>query len=427
MSISATINNREQCQRVAAWLPVVCVSALMPTILFPVFSVQRIVLICLGIAWLADYILNRRWQGWQFTPDKWMYVLMIVFFLLTPLHQLFDVPATAYFHQQVERRLPFLAVGCLGLLGFSDKLRVRYVGYSMLLSGIAALITILVAQYITGHLHGTDFRYWFNMTRHTVVASHMEFNLFLNIAVIMGFHILQSPVRRALKIAVGIAMCICFMLVLFSDGRVGMITGLMIVLVLGIRQPIVRRHAWATGLFVLLLGAGALWHIGRNPRFAWDYVSHEPRLIVWRYSLEQMQKHPWTGYGLSSLSTEYVQHAYEHPDMNQYYIGGLLQLPEFADRPRDMYLIHPHNTFLETALEHGILGLLVLCALVVAVASVRMTPENRWYYGLTQLAILLQAMFEPLGKYFPPLLICIVIMVWHYGTRETEPPVQIND
>lgn len=417
---------------IAAWLPVGLLMALMPTLLFPVFSVQRVVMIALVLAWIVDVIVNRRWVGWRMSGDKWVFALMIVFFLITPLHQLFDIPATTYYHQQIERRLPFLVVGLMGLLGFSDKLRVRYVGYAMLLSGVAALVTVLIVQGIEGNLPLSDFRYWFNLTRHTVIASHMEFNLYLNIALVMGFYALQSRIPRAMKIAVVVAMFICFGMLLISDGRVGMITALLMVLVLGLRLPVVRRYAWVTGVLVVLIAGGAFWHISRNPRFSWEYVRHETRLVVWDYSVEMIKEKPWVGYGLSSLSEEYVTKAYEHQGMQQVYIGQLLQLPEFSERARDMYLIHPHSTFLEITLEHGVFGLLVLLALIIAAAAVPMRPQDKWYYAVTLAAILLQGCFEPLGKYFPPILICVTIFVWIYGVeREGEPesdlPSQTSD
>jgi len=417
---------------IVAWLPVGLLMALMPTLLFPIFPAQRAVLIMSVLAWIVDVIVNRRWEGWRMSGEKWVFALMIVFFLLTPLHQLFDIPATTYYHQQIERRLPFLVVGLMGLVGFSDKLRVRYIGYAMLLSGAAALVTVLILQGVDGHLQLEEFRYWFNLTRHMNIASHMEYNLYLNIALVMGFHALQSRVPRAVKIAIVIAMFACFGMLLISDGRVGMLTALVMVLVLGLRLPAVRRYAWVTGVLVILIAGGALWHICRNPRFSWEYVRQETRLVVWDYSVEMIKEKPWVGYGLSSLSEEYVTKAYEHQGMREIYFGQLLQLPEFSERPRDMYLIHPHSTFLEITLEHGVIGLFVLLGLIIAAAAVRMRPQDKWYYAMTLAAIMLQACFEPLGKYFPPILICVTIFVWIYGVErrsevESELPSQTSD
>ena len=416
-------------REIVSWMPVASLMLLMPSFLFPLPDIQRWTLTIGIVSWCVDYIVHRRWIGWHFSSGKWLYLMMILFFVITPLHQLWDIPPTHFYLKHVERRIPFLVVGIMGLAGFTDKLRVRHIAFAMLVSGIACLVVILAVQHSDGHLAMHDFLHWFNFTRHWTIASHMKFNLFMNLAVIMGFYTLQEHLPYASKTLIGIAMTVCVSMVLMSDGRIGIITTLIIVLAQGFNILHGRHNTIKAMLLLLIVAAGVVAIVKTNWRFEPEYVKHEPRIILWKYSIGQIRCHPIAGYGLSSLSNEFVRNAYYDPDVLQYYINSpviqdLLQdyicVPVADGVSLDFNIIHPHNTFLEMALEHGIIGLLLLLALCISAVLIPIPRRARLCYALTLLSLLLQSMTEPINKHFHPLLICVAILVWDYGTRQDK-------
>ena len=168
-----------------SYLPMIGLLLLVAALPFQYGWVQRTALYILGISYPIDYILNRRWQGWHWTRDKWVYVVMILLFLLTPIWQLFDpTPSTDYYQFQLHQRSAFVWVSIAGLLGFSPRLRTRDVGVVMLLTGIYMLVTTLY-----GYLH-CDLPIWtlrnFNYYRAHHINSHMVMNLYMNTALIFG-------------------------------------------------------------------------------------------------------------------------------------------------------------------------------------------------------------------------------------------------
>lgn len=177
--------SRKHIHTVIAYLPVVGFLLLIASLPFHYDWVQRLSLYILGISYPIDYLYNRRWEGWHWTRDKWVYVVMILLFLLTPLWQLFDsTPPTEYYKWQLHQRSAFVWVSVTGLLGFSPHLHTRHVGVVMLLTGI-----YMFALTLYGYL-SYDLPIWdmgvFKYYRAHHINSHMVMNLYMNTALIFG-------------------------------------------------------------------------------------------------------------------------------------------------------------------------------------------------------------------------------------------------
>ena len=80
-------------------------------------------------------------------------------------------------------------------------------------------------------------------------------------------------------------------------------------------------------------------------------------------------------------------------------------------------MMHPHNLFLETLLEFGIVGLTVLLFLLFFPLT---TGEinKRIYIWMFIGAFSIQAMFETLGNHLLPILFVLIVVLWNQGKGE---------
>jgi len=390
---------------------------LLVTLPFYYSSAQRYSLYALAVFYLIDYFVNRRYTEWHWNINLSVFVLMILFFLLTPFHQLCDTTdVTPFYNHQMNVRYPFLIFGLVGFLGISDKINIRIAGATMLLTGSCIFIYLFVKSAIATRFVNGMIDY-FNLLRVNQIYSHMVVNLYANLAVIAGYYMLTTDMVKSLKVLTFVGMVLTVAMIVISEGRIGFITFAVCALVLLFYK--LHKFGYRRGYLAIILVIVALSSIfiALNKKMSIEKLSNEPRLVVWNYSWQLIKQHPIVGFGLSSLSNEFVEQAYTDEPMNQYYIHGVLTMPEFTDIPRDMKIIHPHNVFLQTWLEHGIIGLSVLIAFFAALGSLIRLKPTGVYVFLTMLAILIQSMTEPFGQHFQPMIVGLIILLWYYGNR----------
>ena len=77
----------------------------------------------------------------------------------------------------------------------------------------------------------------------------------------------------------------------------------------------------------------------------WEFLSGDPRTGLWRFATSLIAQHPWVGTGLGKWALSDV----------------------FYEHFRDPLLMHAHNTFLNRALETGLVGLAAFVFLLVSV------------------------------------------------------------
>ena len=402
-----TRSRQEVARSLIAYLPVVGMLVLVASLPFEYSEVRRTGHYLLGIGFGLDYVVNRRWQGWHWTKDKWAFVSLIVLFLLLPLWQLWDTtPPTDYFWHQLNRHLFFLIVGIVGILGFSDRFRLRYVGYTMLLTGLVLFGTNLylyLQQCTPAHFDIVQF----NVIRAKELQSHMVINLYVNTAIIIGFYILRRSASHIERTPVAIAMGLNWFYVLLSDGRTGFMTSLIIVFVFltGYAWRWCRRY-WVPLSVTLVALMGVL--VWNNKRLMSDELFHNSRIYVWDYAIRQIAQKPWFGYGVSSVSTEFVENMYNDEVAYNGFVAPLMQHPNFAPLGRTLMTHHAHNTLLMLWLEFGVAGVLALLFFFVSVALIP-PPSMRIYVWLFLVAIAMQMVFEPLGDHLQPEFIGILL------------------
>lgn len=401
----------KQIGAVVSYLSLFSMLCVVATVPFYYGWCQRISLYLFALCYPLDYVVNRRWKGWHWSEDKWVYILMIAFFLLTPLWQLFDTtPPTPFYYHQLSLRVAFLVIGAMGLLGMTDKLRPTDVGYTMLLTSVCIIGYVLykVQPLHCSSWHG--FEAAFNWWRMCKVHSHMVVDVYMNIALVFGYHILRQPLRRWIKVVTGVLMVVVLFGLSISDGRTGLVTAACVALVLGVYVVSQWNKRLTIPVLLLTVFIGG-WIVMQNQRINEDALRREPRWVVWRYSVEMAMDSPISGYGLSTLSRKFVEESVVDEEMNARYIHGVLDSQCFKDVPRTMTFIHPHNVFLALWLEYGFIGPLLYLMLLI-VSGLCAVRGRRIYMWMSAFVIFSQSMFEPLGDHLLPIQIGIVLLVW---------------
>lgn len=393
------------------YVPVAGVLLLVAVLPFQYGWVQRMALYLFCIGFPMDYVINRRWADWRWTREKCVFVVMILFFLLTPIRQLFDpTPPTRYFHGQMEMRAAFLGVGMVGLLGWNRQTDVcRYAGYVMLAVavGIVAYIGILEGLGIEIPHWECGSRYLYNAISHRYVGAHMRVDFYQNLAIIFGFYLLRKTQSKWGLAAIAAAILVLITRLLFTDGRSGMIAMLVIVGTAVLFYLCKYASKWGivvSVLFLVLLGGMAVY---QNERLSHATLHSEPRLAIWDYTLREIEKHPIAGYGLSSASREFVCNA-QHDESMQHYLHSVDTNPKLEGQRESMAVINPHNLYLQLMLEGGFISPL-LFVLIFALAVAVCDKRKRLYMALTAFVVLWQAVFDSFSPHFPPMLVCLSV------------------
>ncbi|MGM9837081.1 MAG: O-antigen ligase family protein [Paludibacteraceae bacterium] len=403
---------------IIAYIPVLGLLMLVAAMPFGFGTFQRMALYVLAIGFVLDYAVNRRWTGWHWTRDKWMYVSMLLLFLLFPVWQLWDTtPPTGYFYHQLNRHSMFAVVAIVGIGGFSDKIRLKYVGYVMLLTGL--YIVFANTYYYCMSYSGMPFSIdLYNEVRAECLNSHMVVNLYLNTAFILGFFMLRLATTKTERLVIVLLMVIVCGYVLISVGRAGFITLLLIIGIFSVCYVRVS-HSWKMYAGMAVLSGGMVLLFLCHPRLHSSVVMHNSRFAVWEYTWHKITERPICGYGVSTFSDGYLQEMYRDEDVYNGFIRGLLANPKFAACGKTMMTHHPHNTFLTNWVEFGVMGLLALVFFLLTAAFMP-SKEYRIYVWTFLIALMVQMLFEPLGDHLQPQFIAIMLFAFQQSCRNRE-------
>lgn len=370
------------------------------------FRWQSALLYCFFISYGLDFFAAGRWTRWRWTPDKWWGVAMLLLFCLQPLWSLFEMQhLDKIFTQVLNHRLAFMAFGCMTILGFTPHFRMRYVAATLCTSASLAVLWIVVVRLgLWQFLTDSERTYRFMVERIACFGSHMNFNLYLNVALLSCLYLVCRGGRAARWMAL-VPFVVIAMALAVTEGRTGMLTGGL--LSLGIVFAWFRAMGWRkmgyAVLTVCLLGGGAyaLHHVmWVNSHFKGSDVSDNPRRYIWHVAMETIEEHPVLGQGVSDGRMRFVENGLRDADFMAHYAQkNIFENPQWNG---DVYVMHPHNAALELWLQFGIVGLVVF-VLILGLAPVGVAPERRLFVWLLVGIFLLQATFEIFGSNLTPL------------------------
>ncbi|MGB7488669.1 MAG: O-antigen ligase family protein [Phormidesmis sp.] len=148
--------------------------------------------------------------------------------------------------------------------------------------------------------------------------------------------------HRAIRLAVPLAVALCLAAIFCTGSRNGLLIALVLV---AIALYAARRDRWAMllglgGSAALVAAALSFGIGGRSLSLA--IFTQDPRIGVWRLTIEMIRQRPWLGWGFSGLRELYIPYS----------------IPDYE------VIHHAHNVWLFLASEAGIPVMLGFCWIV---------------------------------------------------------------
>lgn len=368
------------------------------------FRFQYGLLFVFFISYGLDFFAAGRWTRWRWTADRWWGVAMLLLWAMQPLWSLFEATRLPYWHQVMDHRLAFMAFGVMTILGFNPHFRMRYVAMALTAAATAAVVFVVVRMGCWSFISNPERTYLFMVERMACFGSHMNFNLYLNVALV-GCVYLTTHGSRLMRWLTLLPFAIIALALGISEGRTGMLTGGVLSLTLVFvwtRRMWSKRVATVVMILCLVVGGGyGIHHVmWVDSHFKGSDVSDNPRVAIWHVAMETIGEKPVLGQGVSDGRRRFVENGLNDADFMAHYAQkNIYENPEWNG---DIYVIHPHNAALALTMEFGVFGLLAFLAIfLLALCGIK--KEKRLCLLLLLGVFLLQATFEIFGSNLTPL------------------------
>lgn len=335
------------------------------------------------VCWFIEFVLERRWQT---NPNReWLfYGLLIVFYLWAFLYCPWD--GDVYFQHHLEQRLPLLAFGIVGLFGLNDRFSKAAMINAMVVMSVSSVLFLVFKTGWFALLHTSSRSWLLSVTRIQYINAHMGYNFFLISTLIGMWYLLFHAERKPLlwqKIIYPIAACIIFSALIYSDGRSGFFMGLAIIGMMSIVE-IYRWRKWVgTGYAVIALSV-IVAVTTLHPRISSTSLTTDLRYSFWKAAGELIQEKPILGYGMSRAQEEFdqVNMKYTSEEIRMYWTE------------LHTHYVDCHNQYIQTTLEYGVIGLLLLLAIYLMPLYICWKKREWWLVFFFTFISMGQSLFD---------------------------------
>lgn len=337
----------------------------------------------LSITWFIEFLTEKRWTT---KPSReWIfYGLLIVIFLWAFLY--FPWDGQVYFHRHLEQRLPLIGFGLAGMFGINSRHSRALVINTMILVSVSSVLFLIFKTGWHDALFSPNRITLVSQCRIEYINAHMGYNFFLNSTLIgiwyLLFHADRKP-RLWQKITYPIAVVIIFYALLCSDGRSGFFMG---VALLGMMMIIelYRLNKWAgLGSSVIALTAVILLS-AMHPRITMESLTNDLRYSYWKSAGELIAQKPIFGYGMSKAQEEFDQVNMKYASTWQKHYWTVVH----------HHFIDCHNQYIQTMLEFGVIGLIILLAIYLSPMVICSGKREWWLAFFFTLISMGQSIFD---------------------------------
>ena len=334
------------------------------------YPIQKISILLFFSSYFFEFLLEKKWKNIILDKKSIYFLGMAFFFLLAFVYYPFE-NTSKYFTWLVGRRLAIFGFACVGFFGVNSKYKLNYFLNTFIISSIIAISYIIFYRIgIIEFILNPDKGLIFETERVITVNSHMVFNLYLNISLVSIWYILTRSWRRTiwwkLFLYIG-ALTIIFGILSISEGRSGFITGILLMLCFIFFEIWKRKKmiGIVVGFLVPFLLIGI---VSQQKRMSESLLKTEPRIFLWEAALSVINEKPVLGYGVSNAQEQY--------DIAR----AKYQTEEFRLSWKHIRILTSHNQFLQTTMEFGVLGLILL--LFIYIYPIFIADKNRKLFAV---------------------------------------------
>lgn len=313
------------------------------------YNIQRWPFVLFFASYLFEFILEKKWENIPFTKARTFYVVMAFFFLLAFVYYPFDT--SKYFHWLLDRRFALFGFAAVGFFGVNNKFKLSYFLNTFIISSIISIAYLVFIRIGILEFFKDPQRFVvFNLKRIEFVNMHRIFNLYLNVALIGIWYILTRSWKRTIwlkRLLYLGSLMIIFSALSVSEGRTGLVASLILIISFFFYETLKRKKiiGYLISFFVLIL----MIFVGVNQkRMSEKMVETEPRWFLWESAFSVIKDKPVFGHGISNAQEEF--------DVAR----TKFQTEEYRLTWIKSKLLDSHNQFLQTTMEFGVFGFLIL-------------------------------------------------------------------
>jgi O-antigen ligase len=381
-------------QSVCSYFHIACTLVLFCAIPFFYSPFIQYGLIFFFVSFIADYLTSKRWQeGFKWNTSRVVSALILLQFVLLFIFGFFEKD-TRYLSTFYEMRTAYLGFGIVGLLGVSDKFKVRPFAYASALTMVPFLIILynMLPEWIANVDNIQDKVNFISQVRGKNICSHMTLNIFLSVGMIL-FSKVISISKSKLEKAFSILMILVFyVLVVTTMGRVGLLHASIVLLCIFLRFAATKLKYLIPTLVVLLVGAVGVGTFLLSDNSLKDDIKvlnkTNPREYIWQDGVELIKESPIVGLGASTNALRVKERLLANEElcsMEKFLIMNL--------KKEHVFGMHTHNQLMQSWQEYGIIGLVAILALFVAMI---LLVKGSLSLSLVSLVLFIQMVTEPI-------------------------------
>lgn len=357
------VTSKLNIQSVCSYFHIACTLFLFGAIPFYYSSFLQYGLIFFFVSFAADYLASKRWQqGFALDKTRIVSLLVLLQFVLLFVYSFFEAD-TRYLSTIYEYRTSFLGFGLIGLLGVSDKFRVRHFAYTVPLAVIAFLIVLY--GYLPESFFQLDLKkklVEISYYRSLHICAHMQLNIFL-CAGMMLFSKLITITKSKLEKVFSILMIVfLYVLILSTQARVGIVNASVVLVFIILRFTINKlKYLIPTIAVLLTLGLGmALFLLSDNPIKKDIPVLNRtnPREFIWQDGVDLIKESPLLGVGAGTNALRVKEKLLADEQLCSMEWFLIMHL-----KKEHVFGMHTHNQIMQSWQEYGIIGLVAILAL----------------------------------------------------------------
>ena len=385
------VTSKLNIQSVCSYFHIACTLFLFGAIPFYYSSFLQYGLIFFFVSFAADYLASKRWQqGFALDKTRIVSLLVLLQFVLLFVYSFFEAD-TRYLSTIYEYRTSFLGFGLIGLLGVSDKFRVRHFAYTVPLAVIAFLIVLY--GYLPESFFQLDLKkklVEISYYRSLHICAHMQLNIFL-CAGMMLFSKLITITKSKLEKVFSILMIVfLYVLILSTQARVGIVNASVVLVFIILRFTIKKlKYLIPTITVLLTLGLGmALFLLSDSPIKKDIPVLNRtnPREFIWQDGVDLIKESPLLGVGAGTNALRVKEKLLADEQLCSMEWFLIMHL-----KKEHVFGMHTHNQIMQSWQEYGIIGLVAILALW---GSVIWTSRRSLTLNVIFLVILVQLITE---------------------------------
>ncbi len=331
---------------------------------------------------------------------------MIAFYLYIFIWHLFSEITTPRLAIASEQRMAFIICGIIGLLGLNNEVKLQHLAYAFVFGAIFSSLYIIFYKndmsFFQLPLHKQS--WLFTYYRIKLVNTHMHYNLYLNISFVFAFYLLlRDNVKTISRIVVILACCWSFYILCLTEGRIGLVTGIIIVAV-STSLFIYKKWGWKPSVPIIVLYAIiCAVIISQHKRMDIKNIQQDARVMLWEAGWKTVKENPIFGQGVCDARQSFFDKKNENENLAKYWKKYIAFRQE-----KSGYGTHPHNTFLEIWSEFGIIGLSTLLFLFLFPLSMQ-PKQHRMFLYLIVACFTIQCFFD---TFLSPILFCFAIIAF---------------